>query len=296
MSSQIGELSNLLEVLPDAVIVVDIAGQIVFANPAVKILFGYEMDELVGQPIDCLIPKHHRERHQRQVANFGSSGQSTLMSTRPVLQALNKAGEIISVTVALAKLERDGTPYSVAVVRDATPISNHIGKVLAKAEMDALTALANREALLRRIGEVIATGQPSSLLFLDLERFKPFNDQHGHKVGDEVLRIVARRIKALLRSEDLAARIGGDEFVVFFKALGDAQLLEERAAALAESLQLPFHIEAVSGSIGVNIGAAIYPHDGRSGTELIEAADRRMYKAKQGKLTYCIDDTRCMPR
>jgi len=290
MSSQVGELSHLLEVLPDAVIVVDTAGQIVFANPAVKSLFGYDMDELVGQPINCLLPKRYRERHQAQVAEFTSSGQAMLMSARPVLQALNKAGETIPVTVALAKLEQDGRRLSVAVIRDAASISAHIGEMLAKAEMDMLTTLANRQALLRQIDEVIANGQPASLLFLDLKRFKPFNDLHGHKVGDEVLRIVARRIKALLRMGDLAARYGGDEFVVLFKAPDDARLLEERAAAIVESLQRPFNIESISGTIGVNIGGAIHPHDGQTAVELIEAADRRMYKAKQSDLAYCVSD------
>lgn len=288
MNSQIGELSHLLEILPDAVIVVDTTGRIVFANPAVKSLFGYEMDELVDQPMDCLIPKRYRERHQAQVAQFTSSGQTMLMSARPVLQALNKAGETIPVTVALAKLEHDGRRLSVAVIRDAAPISAHIGEVLAKAEMDTLTTLANRQALLRQIDEVIAKGQPASLLFLDLKRFKPFNDLHGHKVGDEVLRIVARRIKALLRAGDLAARYGGDEFVVLFKSPDDARLLEERAAAIVESLHRPFNIESIKGTIGVNIGGAIYPHDGHTGTALIEVADRRMYKAKQSDLAYCV--------
>lgn len=293
MKNVIGELTQLLEVLPDAVIAVDTSGQIVFANPAVKKLFGYEVDELVGQALDCLIPDSYRKRHQNQVAKFSSSGQTMLMSSRPVLQALHKSGETIPVSVALAKLNTDGGSYSVAVIRDATPIRDHIGEVLARAEMDALTSLANREALLRRINEIIAKGLPASLLFLDLERFKPFNDLHGHKVGDEVLRIVALRIKALLRADDLAARFGGDEFVVFFKSLNDSQLLESRAIAIAESLRSPFHIESVKGRIGVNIGGAIYPQDGRTGTELIETADRRMYKAKQGGLSYCVGDDVC---
>ena len=163
MRSKIDDLSNLLEVLPDAVIVVDTTGQIVFANPAVSNLFGYDEEELVGQSIGCLIPVPYRERHERQVTDFSASGRATLMSARPVLQALNKAGEIIPVTVALAKLNQDGKRYSVAVIRDAKPVRDHIGAVLAKAEMDTLTALANREALLRRIGEAIAIDQSSAL-------------------------------------------------------------------------------------------------------------------------------------
>ena len=108
-----------------------------------------------------------------------------------------------------------------------------------------------------------------------------------------MLRIVARRIKALLRAEDLAARMGGDEFVVFFKAIDNLDLLQNRADEIAESLRKPFHIETIKGSIGVNIGGAIYPHDGRTGTELIEAADRRMYQAKQSGMAYCVSDELC---
>ena len=128
MRSLVGELNQLLDVLPDAVIAVDTAGQIVFANNAVKILFGYEMDELIGQALESLIPHDYRERHHEQVAKFAASGQAMMMSARPVLQALHKSGETIPVTVALAKLEQDGNTYAVAVIRDAVPIRDHIGE------------------------------------------------------------------------------------------------------------------------------------------------------------------------
>lgn len=294
MKHTVGEqLSNLLEVLPDAVIVVDDGGRIVFANPAVKPLLGYDIAELIGEPLSCLLPGAQRAQHEQQVAQFLTSGEATRMSARPVLQALHRSGIVIPVTVALARLDRDGAHYAVAVIRDAKPIRDHIGAVLAKAEADPLTGLANREALLRRVGELIAARQGLSLLFLDLQRFKPFNDLHGHRIGDEVLRIVARRIKALLRTEDLAARMGGDEFVVLFKGVDEQELLQVRAREIADRLCRPFQFEGIHGSVGLNIGGAIYPSDGRTGTELLEVADRRMYHAKRRNLSYCISDDVC---
>jgi diguanylate cyclase (GGDEF)-like protein len=143
-----------------------------------------------------------------------------------------------------------------------------------------------------RLSQVLQTAiersGPFSLLFLDLERFKPFNDNYGHEVGDKVLQIVARRLQALVRSEDLAVRLGGDEFVLFLDGLIDTEILEQRAAAVADSVARRFHIGDLSGAVGVNIGGATFPRDGRTEHDLLKTADRNMYQAKQAGIPYKI--------
>ena len=101
-----------------------------------------------------------------------------------------------------------------------------------------------------------------------------------------MLQIVARRLQAQIRSRDLAARIGGDEFVVMFAGLSGIELLKQRAVSIASSLNQPFHIGDLSSSVGVNIGGAIYPQDSESEEGLLNIADQNMYQAKQAGLDY----------
>lgn len=105
-------------------------------------------------------------------------------------------------------------------------------------------------------------------------------------MGDKVLQIVARRLQSQIRSRDLAARIGGDEYVVMLAGLGSLELLEQRAINIARSLNQPFHIGELSSSVGVNIGGAIYPQDSESEDGLLKVADQNMYQAKQSGIDY----------
>lgn len=130
--------------------------------------------------------------------------------------------------------------------------------------------------------------RPFGLLFLDLKKFKPFNDNHGHEVGDKVLQIVARRLQAQIRPQDLATRIGGDEFVVMLSGLSSIEMLEQRAISVARSLNQSFQIGDLSSSVGVNIGGAIYPQDNESEDGLLKVADQNMYRAKQAGLDYYV--------
>jgi diguanylate cyclase (GGDEF)-like protein len=208
------------------------------------------------------------------------------MGSRPVLFAVHKSGAEVPVSISLSRLEIEGRPCSLAVLRDASRFQEQIGQMLEQAELDALTGLGNRLYLRRKLASSAATG--FALLYLDLARFKPFNDLHGHRVGDEVLRVVARRIKATIRTTDTPVRVGGDEFVVVLEGLTDPEQIAARAMAIAASIITPVQVGQIVGEIGVNIGAAIYPLHAASVDELLERADQAMYRAKQSGQTYCL--------
>jgi diguanylate cyclase (GGDEF)-like protein/PAS domain S-box-containing protein len=152
---------------------------------------------------------------------------------------------------------------------------------------DQLTGLANRSLLREHIESALAasarTTQPVAMMFLDLDGFKPVNDRLGHTTGDEVLREVASRLRAVVRESDVIGRFGGDEFIVLCPETDDAQAiliaerLRETVAQPMEWLPPEF---AVSASVGVVIHCA---SDGRKTTdELLEIADAEMYRAKNG--------------
>jgi diguanylate cyclase (GGDEF)-like protein len=160
--------------------------------------------------------------------------------------------------------------------------------VTVQAETDPLTCLVNRRAALERLGRLVTRDEPFALLFLDLVRFKQFNDQHGHHVGDEVLTAIAGRLRSSVRSPDTAARYGGDEFLVVMVGIKDKVLLQARAEAMAERLSQPMHVRTVTQAPGVTIGAALFPQNGATVEALLQNADQAMYRAKRAGLTYCL--------
>ena len=146
------------------------------------------------------------------------------------------------------------------------------------ARTDALTGLANRLALEAVAGA--ALGRPraeAAVLLLDLDGFKPVNDTHGHAVGDLVLVEVARRLSATVRPGELAARIGGDEFVVLVPRGDGAERLAER---LLEAVSAPMVLGGTEIAVGTSIGIAHYPADADDYAALLQVADERLYEAK----------------
>lgn len=288
MKNPILPWEDMFNVLPDAVVVVDSSGRIVFANHLISGLLGYDAAELVGKPLGCLIPVKHRSAHDRHFAGFHDHGRPMSMGVRPLLGALHKSGREVSLSISIANFELDGLRYSVAVMRDGALLQSEITTANTLAETDALTGIGSRLRLSRVIQSALSDARPFGLLFMDLEQFKPFNDTYGHAVGDQVLQIVARRLQAHIRAADLAARLGGDEFVVVLDGLENVERLGYRAAAISKSLSRPFHIGDLYSTIGFNIGGAIYPLDGETEEDLMRVADQNMYHAKQSGLDYHI--------
>ncbi|MCM2347125.1 MAG: sensor domain-containing diguanylate cyclase [Acidovorax soli] len=162
-----------------------------------------------------------------------------------------------------------------------TALRLHAAHLAQAAATDPLTGLANRTGLARGATPVLADGAAHALMLLDLDRFKPINDTHGHDAGDAVLRVVATRLQAQFRADDIVARLGGDEFVVLLAN----PLPDEQLAALARRLDAavrqPVDFQGQALTVGASTGIARSPQDGRTLTELIRCADQAMYQAKQ---------------
>ena len=146
------------------------------------------------------------------------------------------------------------------------------------ARHDPLTGLPNRTQLQARLAEAVASRCAVSVLLLDLDRFKPVNDTHGHEAGDQVLRVVAERLRTAVRPGDLVARLGGDEFAVLVAEGSDSGLLAERLQALVAS---PITFGELVLTVGASVGRATSPQDGTSPEALLRAADDDMYRVKR---------------
>ena len=158
-------------------------------------------------------------------------------------------------------------------------------KVEKLARFDSLTNLANRPTFLERLSQEIARARREnsflSILFLDLDRFKLVNDNHGHPTGDELLAQAASRIKSCVRENDIVARFGGDEFCVLLPSFinhGDAISVAKK---LVNRLNQPFCVNSVECKIGSSIGISHYPEHGETPAELIRKADLALYAVKR---------------
>jgi diguanylate cyclase (GGDEF)-like protein/PAS domain S-box-containing protein len=280
-------VADLLDILPDAVLMVDARSEICYVNPAVRTMLGYGPDELLGKPLSLLVPHAVRQRHAALVKRFRSEGSPTLMGSRPVVHALHSGGRIVPVRISLTNLAlSDNERVTIAVIHDVTALNTELDRATARAQTDPLTGLGNRLRLSRRLQALLTRERVFSLLQLDLERFKQLNDRLGHEAGDQALCIVARRLRKHVRDADIAARLGGDEFVVLLDGIGDEHQLQARAISLAANLTQPFRVTDASGSVGVNIGGAISPRHGRSEQALLAAVDQAMVDAKRSREAY----------
>jgi diguanylate cyclase (GGDEF)-like protein len=216
---------------------------------------------------------------------------------RPLMNAARQADKMTRGEISFEPLQ---------VVRDdevghlTTAFNRVLSRLLAsRAELqhlahhDPLTGLPNRQLLADRMKQALARAQRSrgkvAVLFLDLDGFKPINDEFGHEAGDAALREVTSRLSAVVRSEDTLARVGGDEFVILLSDLSDnfKDAAESVANKCLEAFQQPFVVYGQSIELGTSIGIAI--GDGEcTADKLLIAADQAMYQAKQtGRGRFC---------
>ena len=154
------------------------------------------------------------------------------------------------------------------------------------AQSDGLTGMASRSFLLERLDEAVEKarekGSRVGVLMVDLDHFKEVNDTLGHHAGDELLRMVAARIRESVRKTDLVARMGGDEFVVLLPDLRDVAEAELIGAKVVANVLAPAEIGGRLMAISASVGVCVYPDGGANGNALLQNVDAAMYRAKEG--------------
>lgn len=192
-------------------------------------------------------------------------------------------GSALRLTWVHRRLVRSGDGLA-ATLRDISETKLHEQQLVRMSRQDVLTGLPNRQWLadtlplaLARAGEKVGM---LALLFIDLDKFKHVNDSAGHQVGDELLKLVARRIQAVLRPCDHVVRLGGDEFTVVIEPLLSEEDAGHAAERIAAVLSEPFALPGAQYSIGASIGISIFPRDGADAEKLLNNADIAMYAAK----------------
>lgn len=266
------------------IVVTDGESRVLRINHAFTEAFGYSVEEIVGRKVGQL-------RSRRHDAAFYAAMWRQLQKEgfwRGEVWNRRKNGEAVPY---LASITRISEPVSretryVAVYADLLDQKRTEDVLRWQASHDALTGLPNRQLLADRLqGALIQARRKServAVAYLDLDRFKPVNDNHGHLAGDFVLQVIADRMRGVLRASDTLARLGGDEFVAVLGEVGDTNGVRRALAALQSAVCEPVHWEDGTLQVGCSIGVAFWPEDADGSEELMAAADAAMYRAKAG--------------
>lgn len=278
--------SNIVSTAADAIISVDRKQRITQFNSDAETIFGYSASEILGQPLEVLLPERYRETHQQHMQNFSAAPEiSRLMGKRRELWGLRKDGTEFPAEASISKLLENGDATFTTILRDITTRKQAEEAISRLAYYDPLTGFPNRTAFRDQVRQAIAAGlesrQPVALLLMDLERFKEVNETLGHVHGDSLLRQVGQRLHAMLFDRDIIARLGGDEFGILLPRLTateDVGIVIKKIHGILES---PFMIEGLPIAVEVGIGVAIAPDHATDTDGLLQKADVAMYQAKR---------------
>lgn len=269
---------------PDGILLIDPQGRILVSNSAMGLISGFSAEELRGQPVEILLPEALHAQHRGDLQQFFQQPRRHNMGQGRILWLQRKDRVQIPVDIALGSFLRKGQPLVAAFVRDVTDMRRMEERMQYQATHDTLTGLGNRWVFQQHLQECMqqaqVTGEPSALLLLDLDNFKAINDGYGHPAGDHVLQEVAKRLKAVLRSQGWLARLGGDEFAVLLPH-ADADVAAQWAEQILHAMQAPCAWGQVQLEFGTSIGVGLSPLDARDPPSLMRCADMAMYRAKE---------------
>ncbi|MBY0454087.1 MAG: diguanylate cyclase [Burkholderiaceae bacterium] len=278
-------------------------GQLCFANPKLLELVGYNLQEVKAKPFGQFVHPDDRalvqENYQRRLDG--------VLNLRYQIRLLTRHRGMRWFEINGVRIEWQGKPAALAFMTDVTERRQMEQEIWQLAYHDALTKLPNRRLLSERLQSEMTrqkrNAMHGALLFLDLDNFKPLNDQHGHKVGDLLLIEVAQRLTHCVREMDTVARFGGDEFVVMLCALSsDPAQAQEQARNVGQkvlqALSAPYALtvcsltqtpSVVEHRCSASIGVLVFQGDTCSEEDLIKRADIAMYQAKEsGRNALCI--------
>ncbi|WP_182422215.1 EAL domain-containing protein [Aureimonas sp. ME7] len=273
-------LENITAASPDAIVAADGENVIRAWNAAAEVMFGFSAAEAIGQSLDIIIPSTLRAAHRRGLVRSVEGGSSRLMGAPITLSALRRDGSEFPIEISLSRWTEHGELRFGSIIRDITERKRAEDKLRHDAEYDHLTELFNRASLVRRLEEAYRADEVVSVLMLDLDGFKDVNDNLGHAVGDDVLRVVALRLQRHINPNYMVARLGGDEFVVLIPGCGDPLVAHKLASELITLIEEPIELQQDVIHIGVSIGVALRTQGGCSGEELLGDADLALYQAK----------------
>ncbi len=288
------KLYGLFALSPIGIALTDMNGKYIEFNDAFRLITGYTEDELNQLDYWKLTPEKYKDLEMFQLKSLSETRKYGPYEK----EYLRKDGTLIPIRLRGVLLTgKDGIDFIWSLVEDITHQKEQQHRLEIMAHYDALTQLPNRILLAERLQDAmlqsISSERLLAICYLDLDEFKPINDQMGHESGDRFLIEVSRKLRQLLRDNDTVARLGGDEFVLLFTNLQSVEEGEKLLRHLLNEISFKYQLKenSTESSVTASIGVTFFPNDRVDADALIRHADQAMYFAKQaGKNQYHIFD------
>lgn len=283
----------------DGVITTDLDGKIELFNAVAESLTGWTASNAWGLKIGTVLKLVHEDTGEPlpdPIKRAFSQSNAQSRDDRTVLVARDGTRHAIHESASPIRSHDGATLGYIIVFQDVTEKRELMDKIVWQAHHDVLTDLPNRALLGDRLAQALANAsrhdQLLAVCLVDLDGFKPINDNYGHNVGDALLRQVAMRLKDAVRSGDTVARLGGDEFVILLTELNLLEGLEPAVTRVLDAMSEPFTCEENLIYLTISMGVTVYPSDQADVDGLLRHADHAMYLVKQsGRNGYRMFDT-----
>jgi diguanylate cyclase (GGDEF)-like protein/PAS domain S-box-containing protein len=253
-----------------------------YVNPAFERMTGYTASEVCGTNCRFLQGTDTDQPARAEIRQALSEGKDA----RVVLRNYRKDGTLFWNELYLSTIrDHEGRiTHFVGIQNDITVQIEAKNQLQHLAHHDPLTGLANRSLLMAQLDQALARARRNqaivAVLYFDLNKFKEVNDTFGHDAGDQLLLVVAARLRSAARGGETVARLGGDEFVVVLEDINSARQPAKVMHRLSVKLQEPTNILGTDIYPGASVGMAIFPQDGETAEDLLKTADFKMYLAK----------------
>ena len=307
---------EVLKIMNEGLIILNHEGIIKYINNGALKLLGYEKNQLMNKLVSTVFPESIDLVYLSKLRNCSSLEIEMLQSNNKKLSVLLSSSalkdewgdtlgtvgifqDISEIKLVQKKLTKAHDGLEIKVKERTSELSkankeleNEINMRIAMEEKiknlayyDYLTGLPNRrlfnDRLTQSILDAVRNEKNLGVLFLDLDSFKRINDTMGHAKGDELLKMVSKRLTDTLRESDTVCRVGGDEFLILIQNLGCEHYIREVSEKILDIFKVPFTIDSHDLYITTSIGGAVYPIDGQDVETLIKNADIAMYRAKE---------------
>ncbi len=276
-------LFGILDNVYEGIITIDAQGIVSAFNKGAERIFGYDANEVIDCNVSMLMPSPYHEEHDGYLARYQREGKPRVIGIGRKVRGRCKNGETFAMRLAVTEIKYAEGRQFIGLVQDISVEEEAQQKVEYMAKHDALTGLPNRAQFNEALAHAcrVSAEQPSTVLFIDLDGFKPINDGLGHEAGDQALIAVAQRLRHTLKEGDFVARLGGDEFVAIFADIGQPEQALAAGQRLLDAITPPMDLLGNTCKLGASIGAALIPSQGNTPTEVLTLADHAMYAAKR---------------
>ncbi|MDG1019861.1 MAG: EAL domain-containing protein [Emcibacteraceae bacterium] len=277
-------IQSILNAMEEGLVTLNEDGKIVSANNAMSIIFGYARSDFIGMELSNLVKtrKIQTVEHISTLLNEQVDGSNVYKADE---QGQHQNGSAIPLKIDIREVYLEHEKHYTVLFRNVSEQYEAEKLIRHMAWHDSLTGLANRNLLSERLDEALKLARrlekKVAVMILDLDKFKPVNDLHGHATGDKLLKVVAERLIKCAREVDTVARLGGDEFAIVFTNIEDDANIITIADRIIHSIQQPVEIDGNVIQIGTSIGISFFPGDSDTPTELIRMADVALYQAKE---------------